>query len=78
MGFPGLLTDKQEALGPLIDNQEPLGPQTNNRGGPGPLTDDQRALGPLTDDQGSRARSPAIQIFNNTYAKPVKNRKVLC
>ena len=77
MGAPWPLTDKQEALGPLIDNQGPPEPLTNNQGAPGPLTDDQGPLGPLTDDQGSRARGPAIQIFNNIYAKPVKNLKVL-
>ena len=42
------------------------------------MIDDKRDLGPPTDDQESRARSPAIQIFNNAYAKLVKNRKVLC
>ena len=68
MGAPGPLTDKQEALGPLIDNQGPPEPLTNNQGAPGPLTN----------DQGSRARGPLIQIFNNTYAKPVRNLKLLC
>ena len=33
--------------------------------------------GPLTDDQGSRARGPLMQIFNNLYAKPVRNLRVL-
>ena len=68
MGAPGPLTDKQKALGPLIDNQGPPEPLTNNQGAPRPLTDDQE----------SRARGPAFQTFNNIYAKPVKNLKVLC
>ena len=68
-------TVKQEALGPSIDNQGPL---TNNQGVLEALTDNQGAPGPLTDDQGAQARGFAIQIFNNIYAKPVKNLKVLC
>ena len=72
MGAPGPLTDKQEALGPRIDIQEPL---ANNQGAPGPLTDDQGDMGPLTDDQGSRARGPAIRIFNNIYAKTYEKSK---
>ena len=43
----------------------------------GPLTGNQGAQGPLNDDQGSRARGPLMQIFNNLYAKPVRNLRVL-
>ena len=45
---------------------------------PGPLTDNKGAPEFLTDDLGLRARGPVIQIFNNLYAKPVKNLRVLC
>ena len=67
-----------EAPGPLTNDQGAMGPLTDNQGAPEPLTDNQGALGPLTDDQESRVRSPVIQIFNNLYAKSVKNLRVLC
>ena len=41
------------------------------------LTGNQGAPGPLTDNQGFQARDPLTQIFNNLYAKPVKNLRVL-
>ena len=63
---------------PLPNDQETPEPLTDNQGDPDPLTDDQGDMRPLTDDQGSRAGGPIIQIFNNIYAKPVKNLKVLC
>ena len=53
------------------------GPLTDKQGATGPLTGNQGAQGPLTDDQGSRARGPLMQIFNNLYAKPVRNLRVL-
>ena len=84
LGTLGPLTDNQGALGPLTDDQEVpehlinnQGPLTNNQGALGPLTDNLGAPGPLTDDQRSRARDPLIQIFNNLYAKPVRNLRAL-
>ena len=62
---------------PLINDQGAPGLLTDNQGAPKPLTGDQRAPGTLTDDQGSRARGLLIQIFNNLYAKPVKNLRDL-
>ena len=50
---------------------------TDKQGATGPLTGNQGAQGPLTDDQGSRARDPLMQIFNNLYAKRVRNLRVL-
>ena len=50
---------------------------TDKQGATGPLTGNQGAQGPVTDDQGSRARGPLMQIFNNLYAKPVRNLIVL-
>ena len=62
--MPGGPNRQPGASGPLIDNQ----------GAPEPRTDNQGAPGPLTDDQGTRARGPVIKIFNNLYAKPVRNQ----
>ena len=39
-----------------------------------PLNDNQGAL--TADDQGSQARGSWIQIFNNLYAKHVRNLRV--
>ena len=50
---------------------------TDKQGATGPLTGNQGAQEPLTDVQGSRARGPLMQIFNNLYAKPVRNLRVL-
>ena len=50
---------------------------TDKQGATGPLTGNQAAQGPLTDNQGSRAKGPLMQIFNNLYAKPVRNLRVL-
>ena len=66
----GSLTHDQGAPGGqglLTDKQGATGPQTGNQG----------AQGPLIDDHGSWARGPLMQIFNNLYAKPVRNLKVL-
>ena len=85
-GAPGPLTNNQGVLESLTDDQGAPGPLINNQGawvpnrqarGEGPLTGNQGAQGPLTDDQGSRARGPLMQIFNNLYAKPVRNLRVL-
>ena len=50
---------------------------TDKQGDTGPLTGNKGAQGLVTDDQGSRARGPLMQIFNNLYAKPVRNLRVL-
>ena len=74
----GPLTDDQGDPGPLTNNHGALELLTDNQRAPEPLTDNQGALGLLTNDQVCRARGSVIQFFNNFFAKPVKNLRVLC
>ena len=54
---------------PVINDQGPGAPNRQPRGSGA----SNWQPWPLTDDQGYRARGPLIQIFNNLYAKPVRN-----
>ena len=87
MRGPGaLLTDDQGALGPLTHDQGATEPLINiqeawasNQQARGYRASNWQpeTQGPLTDVQGSRARGSLMQIFNNLYAKPVRNLRVL-
>ena len=85
-GAQGPLTNNQGVLESLTQDQGAPGPLFNNQGawasnrqvrGNEAFNWQPGAQGLLTDDQGSRARGPLMQIFNNLYAKSVRNLKVL-